>query len=398
MECCSAVSVVSVDSAYPLDRRENYESDQPSSLFVTSVTSNDFVVYTPYYRSINESECIFNANFTYDPYTLFALKTRLISFLSSLDSSFFVGGEEKMLDVTFPTRRKDDKLYITVTLTKGGNIYPMNEILARKLQEKVDHLTGNVLTHVLLLNTSKFYDERGELISKSWLTTIIPYLEVSDELEPINDEEGLKVNLSLYDDYMTLFKALNDNIRERILTMFKQGHIVASTSIMVERWNMTLIDSNLYAIQWKEPYLEITYGSLTNFLRMQFLEETYISLKVDFNWVIKHDLSKKLTNFDFYFSGNLLKIKVTNLEQLRIIIAKIKTAKENSEGKAAIFLLKKVTEVAKYEEVAKSLELNDIIVYRTDDIHKPITFSVKIDPSSDLREILSSFNLKYFER
>lgn len=347
-------------------------------------------IFTPYYRTIVESECNLEREFTYDPYMIFVLKTNLLPLLPGYD-------------LNFPTIIKNDKLYLTISPTIGGDVAILTDLEYKRSRDKVDEITAKPLTHVLLVDSKNNFVTSKYVISKNWIQSILPYLEVAIELNPIITNDGLKISLLGYPDYYDIYHDLIINLTNKIELMYKQGYIVNPPEYVIENWGLTEEDDGLYFPDWTQKELEITYESLSNFLQLRVFEEEYASIFIGTeNWVIRHNLARNFASSagwfhqqDFYFLGEILKIKLDNLTHLRQILALIARIKYNTSGKAAIFLVNSANRLSKFQKIAKDLGYDDVVTYKTDYHDK--YFSVMVEPSADVKEILVLFNSKLNE-
>lgn len=343
-----------------------------------SSTSSTNVVWTPYYRTIPDvspGACVDQPEFNYNFYKLFVLKTNLQVWIN-------VNISPKVYPI-FPSKEKDNKMYVTVELIQGRVNIILEPSIIRKLQDQVNRIVDE--QSVILLTEDNFltvdyienynplvFESTKRVMPAGWVAEVLPYLSLDTLLNPYINEaypdapiKAIFIDLSWYPDYGSLFREIEENVIRQLDEMYREGYVVDPPKNVINNWDLVPsdVDERLYHPVWSDTRITRRYGGMTPFLQSRILGGNYIEYLIGNNNVVRHNLAREMINrkTGFYFNGNYLNVLVNDLKTAQTVTSIIYFILADTEGRVLTLYLnatlsKKATLIAKAAGYTDSLD------------------------------------------
>jgi hypothetical protein len=386
-----------------IERGEIYIQNNLSEndLFGNSIFEE--ILWTPFYRTFKEEgidrECDPDISVNYEPYNLFALKTRLEGWLHK--------NYDTRMRIQYVTVPKNSKNYITAVPLIGKKPVRFDLTTIRNIQEHIYYLTRDYSEN----NSNKKYDiphsnyclivsydsfievdftdnivsrdyssffygkDSPKQIPSSWLKKYLPFINILPMFYPIVNDEGLLADLSLVESYSETenYKKVYENIQTNIYKCctfaYKYGWIVRPSKHIIDNWSFVpvkgfvdILDSidtftpttdslsffdtqySLYKPTWYYSEIVEAYGGMYSFIMTRLRGEKDIKIIIGNNPVIRHYVAEWCyqNNYACIFMRNIVSIYIinNNTDDINLKIAtqihhKIKNFLCNVEGKTA---------------------------------------------------------------
>lgn len=272
--------------------------------------------FTPYYRTILENGLFYEEepDFTYSPYLLFCIRTKMEPILTR-----FLGAE---YGLGFITVEKDQKMMLAIEVRLGADpvdvVADFGEETSKEIQDYLNLFTSRDQFTCLVYRVDEpMILEDGRVIPMDWLSNILPYISIPKHFNPFVDDLGLQVDLSRFPDYSDEYGRVLDNVITQIQQMYNNGYILQGAPI-AEKWNLELADSEglLYRAKWKDPSFA---PDLVAFLRQRLGEEKLIrlNLKRKYRDSVLADLEK--LGFQYQVIGTQLLVQAESYQQAQTV-------------------------------------------------------------------------------
>ena len=335
------------------------------------------VIETPYFKPIiptvyNESTNLPTLNYT--PYDLFKIKTK--TFNKIID---YIGSD---VNIMFTSEFKDSKMLIVIRLEKISINSPqilLTQEQYNTIKSWVDDSISYYPDHVLItydgINKS-IYDEP---VSNTWIKSVIPYVKIPIEYNPFILDEGIYVMLD--EDYDVKYQNIVMSIIDQLKYFYNNGYITGAKNI-ADAWNLYIADydeeiPNLYYAPWKDYRFA---PNIINFLTQRLTGDDVISMKIDHNDVIRHNIAfyALKNNVQFYFSHDSINFKSSSYQETQKIISSIYDT--HLSGLIIKFRLSRPSLLKVYQKALQDI-YNDsnFIWYATDNPSRPIIVSCLFD-------------------
>lgn len=363
-------------------------------------------IETPYYRTIvniNSNSCSEEYDTNYTPYLLFCLKTKLFPIVSKLLSS--------NIDISFMSIPKNDKMILTVVLTKGSIPIDITTNDINTIQKYVDIFTTTNNDFCLLFTPfNSIQDEKSnKIIPSSWIQQLLPYVIINPNLNPYIDEYGLHINIK-NKDYLSYYNKLVANINEQLIKFYDSGYIFNASSIKDE-WQLESIndDNTIFRPLWSDQRFA---SDLVDFLTSRIRGNKYIRLLISENLVNRHFICTELYKYtsEFYFSSSYIYIKVNNIDEASTFTSIVMSQISKSIGRVIYFKSSHISwmhlylwTINKLSSSFPSLDTKNCIYYQTNDLINPYIFSCHINYYDNINFLTEQIHntshkyLKYFE-
>ena len=396
----------------------------------------DYIAYTPFYRAIidrTSSKWVDEPEVNYNSYDIFGLNSLL---------SYWIKHKWNInVFLEFPTvigkGAKSKLQYITVVPKVKDVIYQMSEEQYRQLQYKIDEITSKNITHIFLISfdpiSIKDDFDNSIVVSSGWLKSIYPYLGISQELNPYISEMGLMVDLSAFNDYMTLYGNLLINVIQRIKDMYLQGYIVDPSNYLIENWGLRPILLNeekddkfkvnsllgykvstntdieivgstklgsdniphLYVTTWNDHMITKKYGGIQGFLSSLDQNNPTVDLYVGYKLLSKHNVAKYMSSqrIPFLFSDSYVRINVDNIKDIQSISSIINIETSKGQGKVVEMKTTRLSWNMIYMSIAEKMGYENNVSYLTDDVERPCVFSSVVPLETDEDDFVRILNI-----
>ena len=214
-------------------------------------------------------------------------------------------------------------MYLTVVPTKGGNAVTVTSDEATIISRYVSNLTPNEKTHVVLFANDPIQTKFNQLIPSSWLSQILPFIQIDEIFQSQIGPYGIEVDLSKITNYNQWYQTLITNIADSLKNMYFSGYLVDPSKEIIDNWKLLPIEirsfydidsktnlgvsleklepglvpvsdsfsnrnSRLYYASWVDGRITETYGGMTGFLlsRLQGIDYIDYDLSTDDNPII----------------------------------------------------------------------------------------------------------------
>ena len=404
-------------------------------------------ISTPYYRTIlpSHSDFVNEAEYTYTPYDLFVIETRLYPLIYKMFFSaikpiiYFEGveGRDKMNLKIVLKRMKP--LKITDIYEDEQEIILLTDeqatIINNKLNEILVKHKGFCLIDIneLYLGANPHYHPTPEKmkdpdlyrkpyivndfnsisisnnkdINKNrktgkypygWFYSMIQYVDINSGFNPFIREEGLYVSINPSTDFNTVYSDLTYHILSTIFNFYQSGVIHASleNSVIVDNWELERLDlldsiGSLYKPNWTdERFASNPVDFMLSLISNKGLVD--LKLKISENLVTRHNIAVAFKQ-EFIFEGNYIKIKIDNLNDAREAASLVESIID-TEGEVITFNKPRMSWMYLYSEVLNEMndvvgeigfdnENNDVVIYKTNNIENPFTVSYILPSDTD---------------
>jgi hypothetical protein len=295
---------------------------------VNKIVYNDTIM-TPFYKFMGvdiptEPTALPEKNYT--AYNLFCLHTKLQAWVYKNISS--------SIGIYFVHIPIDNKMYESIILRDGYDIYPLEGEEFIKFQSIVDSMVNKYPNHCILHDfTMPMFTLEGKQLSPSWSIEIGKQFYISPELESFISDGKLYINfssqLNSYNDYIPILQSkLSNYLQEH----YDGGVLFLTTSAehkkLIEDWELEKYPgTNLYEPSWRDMRIA---PHPFEFLLNRELGKGTIHFKISNDDGIKHIIAKQLQSYAPIFTSVKVLIDVKNLIEARKIANVISMA-ENAE-------------------------------------------------------------------
>lgn len=373
------------------------------------------LISTPYYRSIVRSEglgCEDLSGFTYGPYDIFLLETRLYPVVYKL-----FGRDVEML---FRTIYNNGRMELKIQIVRIQEISPggepvenpeveMTEEQFKLLSETVALIVSTNIGYCLI-DKYELYMSSGKDYPVDWFYSMMGYVDLPTEYNPFLGKRGIYLLFNPHSDYKTAYNKVVKMLLEEIDEYYRDG-VVYGAGQIAEKWKLERMDTEevtarLFRPMWSDQRFA---PHPVEFLLEKIRGDPYIRVKVSDNLVKRHFIVESLTdrNTPLVFEGSYLKVMANGIDEAQKISTLIRTAenKDITTSRVVVVMLDNVGDVKLYIEAANEL-LGDpgCVGYGVSNPKKPYVFSCLIDinaPSElileKLREMVLTKMLKQTE-
>lgn len=192
-------------------------------------------IILPYYREISNflPSAVSRANYT--PYHLFCLKKNIMGLIREINPK---------CDISFPTKKYDDSMIVTMQLYKAGEaINPdsiMYDLITDNLQSYID-MYPFCLVYRLSDVTKKYNAE--------WATNILPY--IANKTEVLYNGSEIFVNLEDVPNHHTKWQEMYNRITHLLSDYYRRGIVYKPNFELIKKWHLKRIDNELYEAVWQ---------------------------------------------------------------------------------------------------------------------------------------------------
>ena len=266
-------------------------------------------IETPFYRTISEpfspGTPEYYANFS--PYSLFCLRTTIVSFVEHYPQFRSFCQDNKMrMYLVFDTKLPRDT----------------EEFIAKIVRTTTDY--GESPRCVLFDSTLPIVTSSGERIPNQWLERILPFVDFGQYSaslllgiyeEPQDNKRRIYLDLSEVPNYVEEYTRLLLSAQQQLEDMWNRGTVRFARSI-ASAWSLEHLGDDLYQATWKDNRFA---KSPTMFLLSRLRGERTLFVHVGSNLVRKHGVAKELSSaqFQFWFVNDFVEIVADNLYQAR---------------------------------------------------------------------------------
>ena len=391
----------------------------------SSLSQNDDekIVWTPFYRTIPDVKTtgwVEEPDFNYTSYDIFVLNTQL---------SYWVKHNfSPLLSISFPSSRgregKDNSMFITVVLTKGGEVYNMSSDQVKSLQKIVDEITTSPRTAVLLMSTDPYPTEdpygNSVIIPSDWLRSIYPYIGLVPIINPHLSEMGIMVELKGYADYPGVYSGLVVKVIERVKDLYFQGYIVNSDPDIIKKWGLISLNPDIksddnkedrenkedmegkdkiYKPCWNDSRITSNYGGMYGFLMSRQQGDTSVDIFIGYKSLAKHKLAKYLldANIVGVFSDQHLAVNIDNIADAQAIASNIDIGVNEGSGCVLRMTSSRTSWFLLYSAIARKMGYTDTVGYLSMYGSQPYVFSCLVPPETNIQEVTKVINMTAME-
>lgn len=360
-------------------------------------------IITPYYRTIverNVTECSEEPDFTYDPYKLFCLRTKINPVIIKM----FGPG----VDIRFITVQKHNKMYMTLTIVKNDQIptasnpdpvdtsIELTESQIEILQRYVDEFTSDDIDTCLILSSDGIvFNTDNKPLPTGWVRSMLPYIELNETVNSFANDYGLFGVFNQYIDYLNTYNQVLQQAIERLQYFYNMGYIIYASTIK-DSWDLEPVDSDgiVYSPRWQD---ERFAKNMVEFLQSRIRGDEHINLMIGDSYVQRHFIAKDLCDvlgmecIKSTFSNCYVKIIARDLSEARSISSIVFLASAKAVGRVFIIKLSSLSLGYMYGKIYDEIKTNvdyTWIIYHTDDYLYPYTFSGQIDYNDDENEFI----------
>ena len=334
-------------------------------------------------------------NGNYEPYDLFCLSTRLYPLVHKvLGADVKISYDTVTSDEVPEVATSDVRHYLYIKLSDGGKpLETLREKDISLLEAAIVRITSEADRRCLVFSVdSLVFDKHGRRISNTWIKSMIQYVAVPFQYDPILTNEGMTVTLPVADikfgQFHILYSKLSKNIISVLVSMYHDGYISVQDPTLIKNWDLSLVPDtdDLYHPSWTN-----TFGDLQVFLRRAFAG--YFQISVGDNKVVRHAISEQLDSVRFL--GCNLIVKVSKLSEVRNAVVVVRRAINLATGRVLLLTYKRLVWEDIFREAAQRLfPESPVTVYKEDDIYvfsclRPVT-EPSIDEQLALRETVNT--------
>lgn len=350
---------------------------------------------TPYYRTLSPTNtigCDMEPDFTYGPYDIFCMETRIYATVYSL-----FGRDSQII---FKGVHQNNRMEIKVQVVKITDIVTTpipNEVIEmsdnqRSIMERAVNKSVTDNLGYCLINRNELYIASGKCYPKSWFNSVLGYIQISSEYNPFIRAEGIYLTFNPISDFKTAYNEVVETLLDTLDTYYRDGVVYGAGNIAVP-WKLERLDNEevrakLFQPTWQDkrfaPYL-------VEFLQNKINGDPYIRIEISDNMVERHFISSALSQegITMVMEGSYVKIPANNLDDAQYISSVVLSAQNRAEGKVATFTTNQLPIIYMYIEAAnKLLDNPDCTAYQTSDPQKPYTFSCLIDRNLSIVSVI----------
>jgi len=342
---------------------------------------------TPYYRTLTSNN-LFDyddrGEFTYSPYNIFCLETRL--------SPFFYQLLGNNINIVFKTVNENNRMALKVGIEKITDVTHIGEPVADldleiseadqiKLQEKVDQIVTKDIKYCLI-SLDSLYKIAERRYPKGWFRSVAGYIPLPDEYNPFFRPEGIYLIFNPDSDYKTEYNRLVSVMVNTLEQYWEDGVVYGAESISVpwklERLDLTTITPRLYRSMWKDGRFAT---DLVPFLLDKIGGNPYVQIRVSDNLTRRHEIAKVLNKAGIpsIFIGGKVSVLADDLDEAQYISSLITEAESRAVGKTATYVVNSSDQLQDYVAASQVLlKDGDVTGYQISDPEKPFMFSCKV--------------------
>ncbi len=334
----------------------------------------DESIWISYFRTIIDvvpSGCEEEPDFNYTSYILFALKSRIVPWLSK--------HWDPKLSVTFPSIERNNKMYITVVPIRGGKTIDLSVEMIDDLQKEVNRLTAKPLKGALLISSDSFISNPpARQIPSSWIDSILPYLGINRSMNPYLDTVGIIVELDRVIDFYNIYYKLLTNVIDNVRSMFDDGYVVDPSNEIINNWNLISVDEDnrLFHPAWTDRRITERYGGMASFIQSRIMKDPNIDFFVGPKLLYRHQIALMLSkiNKEVTFVGQYARIEISNITTARQIACIIDRGTKTGSGKVVVMSGSRESWIMLYMETAHDMGY-ECLGYMVSDPSRPYMFS-----------------------
>lgn len=294
-----------------------------------------------YYRTVPPLEklsegCIEEARENYRPYDLFSIRTRMTPYVRR---NF---GDE--FSLTFTSTMKNNRMVMVIGVRDNN----LDDVLLTDEQKvalsvKIRSLIAEGNSHVMLLPAKHSQSTDDTLMESTWISSILPYIDIDDTYEPYADDEGLYVSLGAEEDYILTYNELITDVMEQLEKMYKEGYVVGISEEVASDWGFERVnpDFDLYMATWKNDKISKPYGGLSGFIKSRMRGEKTIDVEVGNNSVIRHFIAELM---DVTFVSTFARFDAKDLAVASEALRKIERIADIAHGQCVTFDVETIEE------------------------------------------------------
>ncbi len=316
------------------------------------------------------------------PYYLYCIKLWILKVLKNIkisESDKFVAiihGEDEQIATKASEIKVETYDLCTIGISSDGSILKLriyfeeNEIIIPSyhsdiLIQFIKENSGFVSYIPILTYTDKLITFKGDILPSSWTFSMLKYLDYN--IPWILNEEGLLINLENTVDYIRLSSEITQDIITKLSDLYYNRYIANPPKKLIELYGLIEKGNGLYKMQNYDYRLR--YVSPVDFLLSRILGIDWIEYYVGKNVFLRHIICMNLPDRDFIFIGEDIRIKATSYSDILNIFRTIDKVISATYPDAIVNVLPMST---------KDLSLNkdNAVVYKTDDVDKPYYYSI----------------------
>lgn len=361
---------------------------------------------TSYSYKIRSSDegCNIDPDANYNSYSLFCLRTRL---LSTMENILGPGFSYNII----PTP-EDDLMYLKLQIVNGSVNYTPNSKELSTLQRSVDQIIANYSEQCLIFKARDISFDDGYVISKAWISTMLPYIKYRPDISIKIEGQYVYANLNQFGSYDIISIQIEADIIYNLKEMFLQGYVINPPDFIIKEWQLVKIIGNddiddyneLYRPNWSDSRL--LFNKLSGFLMSRYennYQMEFDLLFVNNNWVVRHYIIKILNQeFDdlslIKFTNDKMILQINNIngfsyQMVLNILAIIEYARNNARGQIIYFSSDSKQIIIDYINILQNLNYNNIAQAIDDNNKYILTILVDLNVDVKMIEAMLSNNL-----
>ena len=351
---------------------------------------SSFIEIECFYRNlplIKYSGCTHEADYSFKPYDIFMLETRVYPYIYNLineDIELYLKGvydtdrDKIVLRLEFHTLVKTEDPYIV------NPPYIVSEDKIVLIKKKIEEYTSKYINYALI-DIKELYRSLTYIYPYSWYVSILPYIGITSEYNPFIKPEGIYLTFNPISDYKTAYYEVVKFISDRIEEFYQNGVIVIDNGEeLAKEWKLERVDTETILAKLYQPtWTDLRFASNpVDFLMGKISKDPYIKIKVSLNLVQRHFIAINLINdnYNFIFEGSMVKIKVNNIDDAQHASALVTSGIGLGVGRVLVLSANRLSWIYLFGEAVRSILGKDVdhVSYKTSDVEAPYTFSVLI--------------------
>ncbi len=354
------------------------------------------LISTPYYRTLaptNVIGCDDEPDFTYGPYDLFCMETRLYPIVYRM----FGRDVEIIFKGVHQNNRMEIKIHLVKITTITTGPIPNEDIDISEEQKIIlDRAVSRIVTDNLgycLIDRNELYISARRNYPRTWFNEVVGYIQISSEYNPFIRTEGIYLTFNPVADFKTAYNDVVKTLLDTLDQFYKDGVVYGAGNIAIpwklERLDYEEVRPKLYQPTWADK----RFGAhLAEFIQAKINGDPYIRLKVSDNLVKRHYISSSLSQegITMIFEGSHIKIPVDNLDDAQYVASLVVSSQRVAEGKVVTYATNRLSWVYLYIDAANELlDSPGCTGYQTSDTEKPFMFSCLIDRNVSIATVLN---------
>jgi len=306
------------------------------------------IIATPYFSSSIDGKG------NYQPYDIFCLQINLSYHIEKI-----YGDGAIVVSIDFPMNGRD---YVGLKIIKNSEVIDPNERVINTVNSLVNYYTTIAKGFVIILSRDRpLLTIENKIIPSDWMSSVMDLIEIPDVIDRYDNDYGMFVNVSFYEEYQDMYDKLSSNILYQVRKMYERGIIVCDEDF-AKKWKLENIEQYFYSPTWKDDRFA---RNMTCFLYNVYRNDN-IFIDIGLSDFDRHNISSRLNELKVHHLYNMIGVYIVTdgIEQTQMVVSIIFNEKYKREGTISV---KKTDSDKIFEKCVKVYKKysNDVVIYKT---------------------------------